>query len=246
MVRSRGAWAHPERSTHACGKGIRAAFRTAATGWPASPRAAGGTGRSTAAARSGAAAGPARTGRAAGSARSPSSPSRASSSRSTPASSSSASGSPAQPHSTVRSLWSAWKRDAVVDAVAVAVGHLQDVPALAVGVVDERRRRPPSGAAASESSWTSEIGWSCSSTPSKTWRKPAGTAPSGTTVTAACRWSGSRHTCTMPGPCGPSRRMVCGTTSQPSASETTYAATSRRARVPSGKSQSGRSPATGL
>ena len=34
--------------------------------------------------------------------------------------------------------------------------------------------------------------------------------------------------------------------SQPSASETTYAASSRSASVPSGKSQSGRSPATGL
>ena len=52
--------------------------------------------------------------------------------------------------------------------------------------------------------------------------------------------------CTMPRPCGPSRRNVWGTTSQPSASDTVYAATSRWARVPSGKSQSGRSPATGL
>ena len=34
--------------------------------------------------------------------------------------------------------------------------------------------------------------------------------------------------------------------SQPSASETAYAATSRLASVPSGKSHSGRSPATGL
>src|SRR5205085_10015099 len=48
-------------------------------------------------------------------------------------------------------------------------------------------------------------------------------------------------------PAGPSpRRTVGGTTCQPSASETAYAATSRPASVPSGKSHSGRSPATGL
>ena len=52
-------------------------------------------------------------------------------------SSSAVSGSPSQPHSTVRSLWLDVEGDAVVDAVAVAVGHLQDVPALAVGVVDD-------------------------------------------------------------------------------------------------------------
>src|SRR3954454_2198455 len=50
----------------------------------------------------------------------------------------------------------------------------------------------------------------------------------------------------MPRPCGPSRRKVSGTRPQPSASETTYAASLRSARVPSGKSHNGRSPATGL
>ncbi len=50
----------------------------------------------------------------------------------------------------------------------------------------------------------------------------------------------------MPGPNGPSRSTVGGTTSQPVASDTAYAATSRPASVPSGKSHSGRSPATGL
>ena len=64
--------------------------------------------------------------------------------------------------------------------------------------------------------------------------------------TAASSSSGSIQRCTMPVPCGPSRRIVVGTTPQPSASETAYDATSRPARVPSGKSQSGRSPATGL
>ena len=56
----------------------------------------------------------------------------------------------------------------------------------------------------------------------------------------------STHSCTMPGPNGPSRRTVGGTTPQPVASDTAYAATSRPASVPSGKSHSGRSPATGL
>ena len=50
----------------------------------------------------------------------------------------------------------------------------------------------------------------------------------------------------MPGPNGPSRSTVGGTTPHPLASETANAATSRPASVPSGKSHSGRSPATGL
>src|SRR5665213_129636 len=49
-----------------------------------------------------------------------------------------------------------------------------------------------------------------------------------------------------PGPSGPSRITVGGTTSHPVASDTRYAPTSRPASVPSGKSHSGRSPATGL
>ncbi len=50
----------------------------------------------------------------------------------------------------------------------------------------------------------------------------------------------------MPGPNGPSRSTVGGTISQPVAADTAYAATSRNASVPSGKSHSGRSPRTGL
>jgi hypothetical protein len=50
----------------------------------------------------------------------------------------------------------------------------------------------------------------------------------------------------MPGPNGPSRSTVGGTIRQPVASDTSAADTSRPASVPSGKSQSGRSPATGL
>ena len=50
----------------------------------------------------------------------------------------------------------------------------------------------------------------------------------------------------MPGPAGPSRSTVGGTTSQPRWSETTQAAYSRAARVPSVKSHSGRSPELGL
>ncbi len=50
----------------------------------------------------------------------------------------------------------------------------------------------------------------------------------------------------MPGPSGPSRYTVGGTMRQPVAADTWYAATSRSASVPSGKSHSARSPATGL
>ena len=50
----------------------------------------------------------------------------------------------------------------------------------------------------------------------------------------------------MPGPERAVAQTVGGTMSQPVASETRYAATSRPASVPSGKSHSGRSPATGL
>ena len=50
----------------------------------------------------------------------------------------------------------------------------------------------------------------------------------------------------MPGPYGPSRITVGGTIPKPPASDTSRADTSRPARLPSGKSHSGRSPATGL
>lgn len=50
----------------------------------------------------------------------------------------------------------------------------------------------------------------------------------------------------MPSPYGPSLSTVGGTSPHPIASEISYAATSRWASVPSGKSHSGCSPATGL
>src|SRR6202035_5631946 len=56
----------------------------------------------------------------------------------------------------------------------------------------------------------------------------------------------SIHSCTIPLPAGPSRMIVYGTIFQPRATETRYALTSRPARVPSGKSHSGVSPAIGL
>ena len=56
----------------------------------------------------------------------------------------------------------------------------------------------------------------------------------------------STHRCTIPRPAGPSRMMVCGTMFHPSAAEMRYAARSRPARVPSGKSHSGCSPGDGL
>ncbi len=66
---------------------------------------------------------------------------------------------------------------------------------------------------------------------------------SATRSTAA---SASIHSWHMPGPNGPSRYTVGGTRFQPAARDTAYAATSRPASVPCGKSHSGRSPATGL
>src|SRR5947207_3056121 len=58
--------------------------------------------------------------------------------------------------------------------------------------------------------------------------------------------SGSIQSWTIPSPKGPSRRTVGGTMRHPIASETTWAATSRYASVPSGKSSRRRSPSTGL
>src|SRR5262245_44040941 len=58
--------------------------------------------------------------------------------------------------------------------------------------------------------------------------------------------STSIHCWSMPSPPGPSRRSVGGTMPQPIASDTRYAATSRRVSVPIGKSNSGRSPRVGF
>src|SRR5699024_3163525 len=52
--------------------------------------------------------------------------------------------------------------------------------------------------------------------------------------------------CAIPGPPGPEASTVSGTRSHPSAADTSNAATSRGARLPAGKSTSGRSPAEGL
>src|SRR6185312_206711 len=65
-------------------------------------------------------------------------------------------------------------------------------------------------------------------------------------VTRSTDLSASIHSWHMPGPNGPSRYTVGGTRSQPAAWDTAYAATSRPASVPCGKSHSGRSPAMGL
>ena len=138
------------------------------------------------------------------------------------------------------------ERDAVVDAVPVAVGHLQHVPALAVGVVDHdvehrhpaQRRRVLVDQRDRLVVLVDPVEDVPEARRDRARRRPASRPPA--------RSSGSRQSCTIPRPCGPSRRNVRGTTSQPSASLTRYAATSRWASVPSGKSHSGRSPAIGL
>ena len=136
--------------------------------------------------------------------------------------------------------------DAVVDAVAVAVGHRQHVAALAVGVVDhdveDRHPAQRRGVLVDERDRLVAVVDAVEDVP------PAGRhrALARPASTASCSASGSCQTCTIPGPCGPSRSKVSGTTSQPSASETRRGRTSRSARVPSGKSHSGRSPAIGL
>ena len=108
----------------------------------------------------------------------------------------------------------------MVDAVHVTVRGRQQVAALAVGVVDDgvEDRHPAQRAGL---------------------LLRARAARSTSSSTSIQSWH-------MPGPNGPSRKTVGGTMSQPVAAETSYAATSRSASVPSGKSQSGRSPAIGL
>ena len=77
--------------------------------------------------------------------------------------------------------------DPVVDAVAVPVRHRQHVAALAVGVVDHdvEDRHPPQGVGVLVDQRRSAR--SCSSRPSKTCRKPAGTRPSGHQVDGVLR-----------------------------------------------------------
>src|SRR5690349_15567132 len=58
--------------------------------------------------------------------------------------------------------------------------------------------------------------------------------------------STSIHSWSMPSPYGPSRSSVGGTSRHSRASDTRYAATSRRVSVPIGKSNSGRSPTVGF
>src|SRR3712207_230604 len=99
----------------------------------------------------------------------------------------------------------------------------------------------------------SEVGMMCPplrsallTTASKTAMRRSPGSSERTKAARSTSGSPSTHSCTMPGPNGPSRSTVGGTTRQPVASLTSAADTSRPARVPSGKSHSGRSPATGL
>ena len=140
---------------------------------------------------------------------SPSSPSSAAAYAPHASSSSSSSGSPLQPQSTVRSLGSGEKQMPWSQPWTVAVLRGQDVPTLAVGVVDQRvEHREPAQAGRRGSG-------SCAARPPRRRRR---------STAGPC-----------PGPAGPSRRIVGGTIDHPIASDTCQAATSRWASVPVGE-----------
>ena len=141
-------------------------------------------------------------------------------------------------------LGSTWKRHAVVEPPQRPAAGRQQVRALAVGVVDDgvehrdrgqvragRRARRTTGCA------VVRLGLEH--------RQPARLdPPGGHQVDQLVRarqdrrprigGPGPRSTAAPSRPSGPSRSTVGGTTSQPPAADTTYAATSRPARVPSG------------
>lgn len=81
---------------------------------------------------------------------------------------------------------------------------------------------------------------------SSTSASSGGSPDSPSSPSASVRGVASIHSWHMPSPYGPSLSTVGGTRPQPVASDISYAATSRRASVPSGKSHRGCSPATGL
>ena len=135
--------------------------------------------------------------------------------------------------------------DAVVDAVAVPVGIASTCPPLrsALLTIASNTAIRRSG---SVSAWTSETGWSCPSTPSNTAatrRAPRPRAP-GHGRPAPGRAPAKLHHARRRA----ARRggRSAGRCPSRSPRRRAYAATSRPARVPSGKSHSGRSPATGL
>ena len=134
------------------------------------------------------------------------------------------SGSPSQPHSTVRSLSSVWKRDAVVDAVPVPVGHRQHVAALAVGVVDDHveDRHPPQRRGVlvdQRDRLVVPVDAVEDVQPALGHARPRAR---GRRRPAPRRAPATAGPC--PGRAGRRAGRSCGTTFQPSASETTYAA----------------------
>ena len=135
---------------------------------------------------------------------------------------------------------------AVVDAVhRCRRGSAQHVTALAVGVVEHGVEHAPSGAVGRRRRARARPAGRRTRARRGPAASPSGSALGATTSTSR---SGSPSTGldSTAAPCrartGPSRSTVGGTTSQPVASDTAYAATSRPASVPSGKSHSGRSP----
>src|SRR6478672_5245544 len=177
----------------------------------------------------------------------PSAPSRSSRSASSTATSARVSDSPAQPHSTVRSLGSAWNDTPWSTPCTAPPGSTRTWPPLRSALLSTTsstliRRSRSSSACPRTTGSPSEP--SASSTRSQLSGSAAGAMTS--TSVASSSSTVSIQSWTMPGPNGPSRSTVGGTTLQPVASDTAKAATSRPARVPPGKSHRGRSPATGL
>ncbi len=170
-------------------------------------------------------------------------------SRVSTASASSVSGSPAQPQRRVRSLSSALKVTPWSMPYSSPPGPGSRWPPL---------RSPLLITASSTASRRSRGSSACTSSavlpfPTSAWptafQPSPGSSPSTRASSSGVSSPGpgpSIQSWHMPCPYGPSRSTVGGTRSQPVAREISYAATSRCASVPSGKSQSGCSPATGL
>ncbi len=112
------------------------------------------------------------------------------------------------------------QRHPVVHPVDAVVGADQDVPALAVGVVDHDVER---GHRAQR--WVVGVHQhgrlaAASRGPAAPAASPSGTASGETTSTSSTSSRVSTHRCTMPGPNGPSRNTVGGTSDQPAACDT--------------------------
>ena len=251
VVEAHGRTDHVEVGELGGGPGTHAgrvagALRTAATGWPASHRAGPGRPRCAAAARSGAAAASAPRRRAAPRAprrrgrRAPRAAGRRRRARRR------SSGSPAQPQSTVRSLGSGWKQTPWSTPYRWPSGISRTCPPLRSALLTSTSKTAIRRSG-TESSWTRAIGWSCWSRPSKTWQVAGRVRPLGDHRDRLLLRVGLapelHHAAAVR-----ARRAGSSAARRPSRAPRRRRTPPARgsASVPSGKSHSGRSPATGL